>query len=75
MDFIHDQLADGTAIRMPSIVDLYTHDCVGRVPAMRLRSDNVVTTPSRMRNDRKIPAVILCDNGAEFTAVALDYWC
>jgi putative transposase len=37
MDFIHDQLADGTAFRVLSIVDLYTRECVGLVPAVRLR--------------------------------------
>ena len=44
MDFIHDQLADGTAFRVLSIVDLYTRECVGLVPAIRLRADDVVAT-------------------------------
>ncbi len=75
MDFIHDQLADGTAFRVLSIVDLYTRECVGLVPAIRLRADDVVATLSRLRDERGIPAVIQCDNGTEFTSVALDHWC
>lgn len=75
MDFIHDQLADGTAFRVLSIVDLYTRECVGLVPALRLRAEDVVATLSQMRDERGIPAVIQCDNGTEFTSVALDHWC
>lgn len=75
MDFIHDQLADGTAFRVLSIVDLYTRECVGLVPAMRLRAEDVVATLSRLRDERGVPAVIQCDNGTEFTSVALDHWC
>ena len=75
MDFIHDQLADGTAFRVLSIVDLYTRECVGLVPAIRLRTDDVVATLSRLRDERGIPTVIQCDNGTEFTSVTLDHWC
>jgi len=75
MDVIHDQLADGTAFRVLSIVDLYTRERVGLVPAMRLRAEDVVATRSRLRDERGVPAVIPCDNGTEFTSVALDHWC
>ncbi|AMW05818.1 hypothetical protein GEMMAAP_15480 [Gemmatimonas phototrophica] len=75
MDFIHDQLADGTAFRVLSIVDLYTRECVGLVPAIRLRADDVVAMLSRLRDERGIPTITQCDNGAEFTSVALDHWC
>ena len=75
MDFIHDQLADGTAFRVLSIVDLYTRECVGLVPALRLRADDVVATLSRLRDERGIPAVIQCENGTECTSVALNHWC
>ncbi len=75
MDFIYDQLADGSAFRVLSIVDLYTRECVGLVPAMRLRADDVVATLNRLREERGIPAVIQCDNDTELTSVALDHWC
>ena len=35
MGFIHSQLADGTPFRLLSIVDLYTREFVGLVPAVR----------------------------------------
>lgn len=74
MDFIHDQLADGTPFRVLSIVDLYTRECVGLVAGLRLRAENVVATLSRLREERGIPLIIQCDNGSEFTSVALDHW-
>ena len=58
LDFIHDQLADGTAFRVLSIVDLYTRKCVGLVPGVRLRADDVVAVLSQPRHDRGVPAVI-----------------
>jgi len=63
MDFIHDQLADGTAFRVLSMADLYTRECVGLVPAVRLRADDVIAALNRLRDERGIPAVIQCDNG------------
>ncbi len=56
MDLIHDQLADGTAFRVLRMVDLYTRECVGLVPAIRLRADDVVATLSRLREERGNPA-------------------
>jgi putative transposase len=38
MEIVHDQLADGTAFRVLSIVDLHTRECVGLLPALRLRA-------------------------------------
>jgi putative transposase len=75
MDFIHEQLADGTAFRALSIIDLYTRERVGLVPAIRLRAADVVASLSRRRCKRGIPAVVQRDNGTEFTSVALDHWC
>ena len=74
MDFIHDQLAEGTAFRVLSIVDLYTRECVGLVAGLRLRAEDVVATLSRLREERGIPLIIQCDNGSEFTSGALDHW-
>jgi hypothetical protein len=36
MDFIGDQLADGTAFRVLTMGDLYTRECVGLVPTVRV---------------------------------------
>lgn len=58
-----------------SMVDLCTRDCVGLAPVMRLGADDMVVTLSRQSDERGIPTVIKCDNGTEFTSVALDHRC
>ena len=45
------------------------------MPAVRLRADDVFAALNRLRDERGVPAVIQCDNGTEFTSVALDHWC
>lgn len=75
MDFIHGQHADGTAFRVLSVFDLFTRERVGLVPAIRLRADNVVATLSRLRDERRILAVIQCDNDTKFASVSLDHGC
>lgn len=58
MDFVHDQLADRTAFRVLRIVDLYTRERVRLVLSLRLRAEDVVATPSRLRDERCIPLII-----------------
>jgi putative transposase len=74
-DGLHPRLlADGTAMRVLSVVDCYTRECVGLVPARRFRADDVAAHLSRIGARAAYPAVIQCDNGTEFTSVALDHW-
>jgi putative transposase len=35
----------------------------------------IVAALNRLRDERGVPAVTQCDNGTEFTSVALDCWC
>jgi putative transposase len=41
MDFIHDTLASGNTIRVLSVVDVFTRECVARVPHLRFRGEYV----------------------------------
>lgn len=52
MDFIYEQTAGGTALRVLSIVDLYTPESVGFVPAIiyaRKTSSHFESTAGRAR--------------------------
>lgn len=74
MEFIHDYLADDSAMRVLSVVDCFTRECVWLIPARRFRDDDVAAHLSRIGATRGLPTVIQCDNGTEFTSVALDHW-
>lgn len=74
MDFIHDRLATGEAIRILSVVDVFSRECVLLVPQMRFRGDDVARCLSVAGVTRGLPAVIQADNGSEFTSRAVDHW-
>ena len=73
MDFIHDRLADGRAIRLLAIVDTHTRECVALEVRPRWTSTDVVEVLRGIVLERK-PQRITCDNGSEFSALAMDRW-
>lgn len=74
MDFIHDTLASGRTIRISSVVDVFTRDCVALVPQLRFRGDDVARCLSIAGSERGSPGVIQANNGSEFTSRAVDHW-
>lgn len=74
MDFVHDQLADGRKIRMLTLVDKLSRECLEIRVAYRLTSGDVVDALERLRIERGSPQVICVDNGSEFTSKNLDHW-
>src|SRR5271168_5195604 len=74
MDFVMDQLQDGTRFRALTIVDVYTREAVAIEVGQSLRGDDVVRTLNRLKQDRGVPKVLFCDNGSEFTSHAMDLW-
>lgn len=67
IDFIHDRLASDEAVRILSVVDVFTRECVALVPQMRFRGDDVARCLSVAGATRGLRAVIQADNGSEFT--------
>ncbi len=39
-----------------------------------LKGDDVVRTLNRSKSKRRVPKLLFCDNGSEFTSQALDLW-
>jgi putative transposase len=74
MDFVADQLQDGTRFRSLTIVDVYTREAVGIEVGQSLKGDDVVRTLNWLKLDRGVPKVVFCDNGSEFTSQAMDLW-
>src|SRR5271154_2108774 len=74
MDFVSDQLQDGTRFRSLTIVDVYTREAVAIEVGQSLKGDDVVRTLNRLKLERGIPKVLFCDNGSEFTSHAMDLW-
>jgi len=74
MDFVHDTLIGGGAIRILGTVDAHTRECVALVARHAFRGEDVARALSDAGNERGLPGVIQVDNGTEFTSRALDHW-
>lgn len=75
MDFMHDTLATGETIRVLTMMDLCTRECIGLVAARRFRAEDVVRILEGVTQQREgAPRRIKVDNGTEFTSKALDHW-
>ena len=73
-DFVQCRTHDGRAIRMLTVVDEFTRECLAIDVARRLNSDDVLERLTWLFVTRGVPEHIRSDNGAEFTARAVRTW-
>ena len=74
MDFMSDALANGQKLRVLTVVDTYTRECLALEVGTHFRGHDVARVLTQLGTIRELPAVIQCDNGTEFTSRALDQW-
>ena len=73
-DFVHERTHDGKALRLLTIVDEYTRECLAIDVARKLNSENVLERLAELFVNRGVPEHIRSDNGPEFTAQAVREW-
>ena len=73
-DFVADRTHDGRPIRMLTVIDEYTRECLAIDVERRLRSDDVIYRLAKLFAEHGTPACIRSDNGPEFTAIAVREW-
>ena len=74
MDFVHDQLAMGTKIRVLTIVDTFSRFSPAVDARFRYTGADVVETLERVGRSYGFPRVIRVDQGSEFVSRDLDLW-
>lgn len=74
MDFVADQLADGTRLRMLTVLDVFTREALAIRVGKRLRAEDVVAVCNRLVAQRGKPVRVFLDNGSEFTGRLMDLW-
>ena len=74
MDFVADALFDGRRLRMLTIVDNYTRECLAIEVGQRLTGENVAEVLTRIKAGRGLPQTIKVDNGSEFISKTMDRW-
>lgn len=75
MDFVHDTLATGRGIRVLTVVDTFTRECLSLEVDSSMSGQRVTRTLTAMIEQRGQPQSIRCDNGPEFTSRHFAAWC
>ena len=73
-DFVADRTHDGRALKILTIVEEYSRECLAIVVARGLRSIDVLETLAALFVTHGVPAHIRSDNGSEFTAGLIRLW-
>ena len=74
MDFVADALFDGRKLRMLTVVDCYTRECLAIDVGQSLKGEDVVDSLNRICAQRGLPKTIKTDNGSEFISKVMDKW-
>jgi transposase InsO family protein len=73
-DILMERTTDGRPLRILTIMDEYTRECLCIYAARRIRSQDVLEQLAHLFIHRGIPEHIRSDNGPEFTARAVREW-
>ena len=74
MDFIVDGLANGRMVRILSVVDVFTRECLALEADTCLGSGRVTRVLERLIDERGRPEGLRSDNGPEFTSRRMLGW-
>lgn len=74
VDFQFDATDDGRPVKIVSIVDEHTRECLGGLVERSITADRLIDELDRIAVDRGYPAALRCDNGPEFACQAMADW-
>lgn len=74
LNFVSDQLSDGRRLRILTVVDDCTRECLALVADTSLSGLRVARELDRIMQARGKPKMIVSDNGSEFTSNAILQW-
>ena len=67
-DFVRDRTSDGRTLRLLTLIDEYSRECLSIDVARLLTSEDVLERLTMLFITRGVPDYIRSDNGGEFTA-------
>ena len=73
-DFVHDRTHNGRPLKILTIIDQYTRECLSLRVERSLTSEQLLETLAWLFVYRGVPDHIRSDNGPEFTALAVREW-
>ena len=74
MDFMHDRLADGRSMRVLTVIDVFTRECLALIANRNFQGEDVAGVLTGLKELHGPPDMIQCDQGTEFTSMAMDHW-
>ena len=73
-DFVHERTHDGRPLKILTVIDEYTRECLALRVERSMRSEQVLETLAELMVYRGVPENIRSDNGPEFAAKAVREW-
>ena len=73
-DFVSERTHDGRAIKILTVIDEFSRECLAIVVERSLRSDDVLDCLGELFVKHGLPEHIRSDNGPEFTAKVIRCW-
>ena len=73
-DFVLVRTRDGRAVRLPTVIDEYSRECLAIRADRHIESSDVIETLTEVMESRGVPDHIRSDNGPEFTVRAIRDW-
>ena len=73
-DLVAERTHEGRPLKILSVVDEYTRECLSLEVARRITSEEVLDCLAELFVQRGLPTFIRSDNGPEFTANAVRRW-
>lgn len=74
MDFVQDRTEDGRSLRVLTVVDNFSRECLALEADRSLNGERVAATLEQVARQRGYPQSIRVDNGTEFYSKAMDQW-
>lgn len=74
MDFMSDSVVSGSRFRTFNVMDDCSREALSIEIATSLSSKRVIRTLERIIENRRMPTILRCDNGPEFTSKDLEIW-
>ena len=73
-DFVHDRTDNGSSLKMLTLIDEYSRECLKIQVARKLRSSEVLNALVEVMAGRRVPKYLRSDNGPEFIAGEVQQW-
>jgi len=73
-DFVADRTDNGGRLRILSILDEYSRECLALQVARKLTAHDLIEVMEKLESERGLPANVRSDNGSEYIAKVLQKW-